>query len=70
MAANFRGPGADLLIDLKWAATCLACPVPHGCVYEVQDITIRCLCPVWQAERERENRRRLAKRGRLAAAAG
>lgn len=48
-----RGAGADLLIDLKWAATCLACPVPGGCVYEVQDLQLRALCPIWQAERER-----------------
>lgn len=60
-----RGAGADLFIDLKWAATCLACPVPGGCVYEVADVQIRALCPIWQAERERENRRRLAKRSRL-----
>lgn len=37
------------MIDLRNAATCLACPLA-GCVYETEDVETRQLCPIWRRE--------------------
>lgn len=77
MANNGRGPDADMLIDLRNAAVCLACPLADyglDCVYVVDyELEVRSLCPIWWDEKERDTaakrrarERRLAKRGRLA----
>lgn len=38
------------MIDARNIATCLACALPQ-CVYEVEDVEYRALCPVWRRER-------------------
>lgn len=68
-----RGPGAYPMIDLRNVATCLACPVPGGCVYEVADLEIRRLCPIWRREvgqQTRYKQRQAARRGQAEAATG
>jgi hypothetical protein len=47
------------MIDLRNAATCLACPLAD-CVYETEDVDVRQLCPIWR--REAKTRTDTAKR--------
>ena len=58
------------MIDLRNAATCLACPLPD-CVYETEALEVRQLCPIWR--REAKTKTELVKRSyhrRKAARAG
>lgn len=62
-----RGPGLYPMIDIANAATCLACPVPYGCVYEDRDAERRKLCPIWRRQSARETNWKRAAAERRAA---
>lgn len=41
-------------IDPANIATCLACPLTRGCVYESSDPEYRKQCPIWRRETRRQ----------------